>query len=74
MTFNRDSDRDVIHKKWYFGKSLIEVMLSPNGMNVKHINHNFGFIEFEKRNEFVNNDNECDCNVQSDLFNCKLHN
>ena len=25
---------------WYFGKSVSEVMLSPNGMNVKHINDN----------------------------------
>ena len=29
---------------WYFGKSLIEVMLSPNGVNVKHINDNCGLI------------------------------
>ena len=31
-------------RKYYFGKSLIEVMLSPNGMNVKHITHNCGLI------------------------------
>ena len=31
--------------KWYFGKSVSEVMLSPNGMNVKHITHNCGLIE-----------------------------
>ena len=29
---------------WYFGKSVSEVMLSPNGMNVKHITHNCGLI------------------------------
>ena len=29
---------------WYFGKSVSEVMLSPNGMIVKHINHNCGLI------------------------------
>ena len=29
---------------WYFGKCLSEVMLSPNGMNVKHITHNCGLI------------------------------
>ena len=27
-------------KYWYFGKSASEVMLSPNGMNVKRVNHN----------------------------------
>ena len=32
------------YKTWYFGKSLLEVMLSPNGMNVKHINDNCGLI------------------------------
>ena len=32
------------YKTWYFGKSLSEVMLSPNGMNVKHITHNCGLI------------------------------
>ena len=31
-------------KYWYFGKSLIEVMLSPNGMNVKHITDNCGLL------------------------------
>ena len=29
---------------WYFGKSVSEVMLSPNGMNVKLINENCGLI------------------------------
>ena len=39
---------DLIYSKtWYFGKSLIEVMLSPNGMNVKHITHNCGLINVE---------------------------
>ena len=33
-----------IHRTWYFGKCLSEVMLSPNGMNVKHINDNCGYI------------------------------
>ena len=33
------------NKKWIFGKCLSEVMLSPNGMNVKHITHNCGLIE-----------------------------
>ena len=32
------------NKNWYFGKSVSEVMLSPNGMNVKHITHNCGLI------------------------------
>ena len=31
-------------KYWYFGKCLTEVMLSPNGMNVKQINDNCGLI------------------------------
>ena len=33
---------------YYFDKCLIEVMLSPNGMNVKHITHNCGLIIEEK--------------------------
>ena len=33
---------------WYFGKSVSEVMLSPNGMNVKHINDNCGLITEEE--------------------------
>ena len=36
-----DIDRE---KNWYFGKCLSEVMLSPNGMNVKHITHNCGLV------------------------------
>ena len=32
------------YMNWYFGKSLIEVMLSPNGMNVKLIDDNCGLI------------------------------
>ena len=40
-----DKETHSTYKKyWYFGKSLIEVMLSPNGMNVKHINNNCGLI------------------------------
>ena len=37
-------DDRTFKKYWYFGKSLSEVMLSPNGMNVKHITHNCGLI------------------------------
>ena len=33
-----------LYKKWYFGKCVSEVMLSHNGMNVKHITHNCGLI------------------------------
>ena len=32
-------------KMWYFGKSLSEVMLSPDGVNVKAITQNCGLIE-----------------------------
>ena len=40
-----DGYNKVIYTKyWYFGKSVSEVMLSPNGMNVKHITHNCGLI------------------------------
>ena len=39
-------------KNWYFGKSVSEVMLSPNGMNVKHINNNCGFISYIMTSEF----------------------
>ena len=38
----------ALTKCWYFGKSLIEVMLSPNGMNVKHITHNCGLIDIKR--------------------------
>ena len=31
-------------KYWYFGKSLSEVMLSPNGVNVIRVNDNCGLI------------------------------
>ena len=31
-------------KNYFFVKCLSEVMLSPNGMNVKHITHNCGLI------------------------------
>ena len=36
--------KPIPKKYWYFGKCLSEVMLSPNGMNVKHITHNCGLI------------------------------
>ena len=40
---------EIIQRKyWYFGKSVSEVMLSPNGMNVKHITHNCGLIAFNQ--------------------------
>ena len=45
---------------WYFGKSLSEVMLSPNGMNVKHITHNCGLISHEINNNYNNNDDDDD--------------
>ena len=43
LEFNSDFLK-IPNNIWYFGKSLIEVMLSPNGMNVKHINDNCGLI------------------------------
>ena len=46
-----DGYNKVIYtKNWYFGKSVSEVMLSPNGMNVKHINDNYGLIIHEEYN------------------------
>ena len=43
MIFNQNDEN---HRKfYYFGKSLSEVMLSPNGMNVKHITNNCDLIE-----------------------------
>ena len=50
-TYWRDSLNFPISDKnnWYFGKCLIEVMLSPNGMNVKHISHNCGLITIHER-------------------------
>ena len=42
----------VFKKYYYFGKSLSEVMLSPNGMNVKHINNNCGLISYIMTSEF----------------------
>ena len=42
------ANKIIDNKTWCFGKSLIEVMLSPNGMNVKHITHNCGSITFPK--------------------------
>ena len=38
------TNKTIDKNYYYFGKSLIEVMLSPNGMNVKHITHNCGLI------------------------------
>ena len=44
-----DGYNKVIYTKyWYFGKSVSEVMLSPNGMNVKLINDNCGLIIHEE--------------------------
>ena len=40
---NRNENK-TIKNAWYFGKGLSEVMLSPNGMNVKHITHNCGLL------------------------------
>ena len=40
LTFNNEENQESYKKIWYFGKCLSEVMLSPNGMNVKHINDN----------------------------------
>ena len=42
------ANKIIDNKTWCFGKSLIEVMLSPNGMNVKHITHNCDSITFPK--------------------------
>ena len=44
ITFTNQVERYHENKYWFFGKSLSEVMLSPNGMNVKHITHNCGLI------------------------------
>ena len=43
FTYRESIDKSMIR---YFGKSLSEVMLSPNGMNVKHITHNCGLINY----------------------------
>ena len=43
VQINNQSNR--LHKNdYYFGKSLSEVMLSPNGMNVKQINDDCGLL------------------------------
>ena len=42
LHLNVFDNRMIDRKYYYFGKSLSEVMLSPNGMNVKHITHNCG--------------------------------
>ena len=39
-----NEEKRYFEKFWYFGKSVSEVMLSPNGMNVKHITHNCGYL------------------------------
>ena len=37
----------LIYKRyWYFGKCLLEVLLSPNGMDVRLITNNCGFISY----------------------------
>ena len=45
-------DKDILERKhfkiWYFGKCLSEVMLSPNGMNVKPITDNCGLNEYKE--------------------------
>ena len=46
VEFIKYSDKNHYKKYWYFGKSLSEVMLSPNGMNVKHITHNCALITY----------------------------
>ena len=56
VELERDIFRGFVHKTWYFGKSVSEVMLSPNGMNVKHITHNCGYI----RHKFVEEESDCD--------------
>ena len=44
MVFNQNDEN---HKKfYYFGKSLSEVMLSPNGKDVKQITDNCGLIDY----------------------------
>ena len=35
-------------KYWYFGKSLIEVMLSPNGKHIIRVNDNCGSITYKR--------------------------
>ena len=45
ILFNRfDENR----KKYYFGKSLSEVMLSPIGMNVIRVNDNCGLVNYDE--------------------------
>ena len=41
-----DNRKEQNGKIWYFGKSVSGVMLSPNGMNVKHITHNCALIAY----------------------------
>ena len=45
LSFKDVMKQEFYTKYYYFGKSLIEVMLSPNGMNVKQINNNCGLIK-----------------------------
>ena len=51
---------------WYFGKSLSEVMLSPNGMNVRHINDNCGLINYII-NEVHNYNLGCETRIYNSL-------
>ena len=65
---NFDDNLYRIHKKyWYFGKSLIEVMLSPNGMNVKHINDNCGLIIDEVITD-IDSDSDMDSDYDIDII------
>ena len=47
VTFKTNSCDWFVHDTWYFGKYLSEVMFSDNGLNVKHINDNCGFLRLE---------------------------
>ena len=49
LHLNVFDNRMIDRKYYYFGKSLSEVMLSPNGMNVKHITHNCGLNVVSRR-------------------------
>ena len=44
LIVNNSMNKCYEEKNYYFDRSLSEVMLSPNGMNVKHITHNCGLI------------------------------
>ena len=49
-----ENKSELGHKFGYFDKSVSEVMLSPNGMNVKHITHNCGLIIDDVINDSYN--------------------